>query len=42
MMWIFLQNWYNEINKWLGGKVNSIAIDSGTKSEIDKQLSEFL
>ncbi|KAK3091297.1 hypothetical protein FSP39_018741 [Pinctada imbricata] len=37
-----VKNWYNEISKWLSGKVNAIAIDSGTKKEIDKQLSQFM
>lgn len=33
-----VKNWYNEINKWLAGKVNSITIDSGSKDEIDRNL----
>lgn len=36
-----LQNWANEINKWLGGKINSLAIDSGSKDEIDRNLSKI-
>ncbi|KAJ8305909.1 hypothetical protein KUTeg_016454 [Tegillarca granosa] len=35
-------NWANEINKWLGGKVNSLAIDSGSKDEIDRNLTQFM
>lgn len=35
----FLQNWYNEIAKWLGRRVLATAIDNGTKDEIDKTLS---
>lgn len=36
------QNWYNEINKWLKGKLNALAIDSGTKTEIDSKLKGFM
>ena len=32
------QNWYNEISKWLGEKLKALAIDSGSKKEIDKDL----
>ncbi len=35
-----LQNWANEIHKWLGGRINVLAIDSGTKDEIDKNLGK--
>lgn len=34
------QNWYNELNKWLGNRINALAIDSGTKSEIDRDLGK--
>ncbi|CAL8073664.1 unnamed protein product [Calicophoron daubneyi] len=37
-----LKNWYNEFYKWLQGKVNPLAIDSGTKEEIDTKLTNFL
>ncbi|KAK6180160.1 hypothetical protein SNE40_012358 [Patella caerulea] len=37
-----VKNWYNEFNKWLPGKVRCLVIDSGTKSEIDKNLSQFM
>lgn len=37
-----VKNWANEIGKWLGHRVNSLAIDSGTKSEIDKNLKSFI
>ncbi|KAF4526990.1 hypothetical protein B566_EDAN001537 [Ephemera danica] len=37
-----VKNWYNEINKWLAGRVNALAIDSGSKSEIDKALEGFM
>lgn len=36
------KNWYNEIRKWLGGKVNPLAIDSGTKKEIDRNLGKYI
>ncbi len=41
-LFLRVQNWYNEINKWLGNKIQCLAIDSGSKSEIDRNLSEFL
>jgi DNA repair and recombination protein RAD54 and RAD54-like protein len=34
-----VKNWYNEIHKWLAGKIEPLAIDGGSKSEIDKQVS---
>lgn len=37
-----VKNWYNEINKWLGGRVNALAIDSGSKSDIDRNLEGFM
>ncbi|XP_071799546.1 DNA repair and recombination protein RAD54-like isoform X2 [Asterias amurensis] len=37
-----VKNWYNEISKWLGSKLNAMAIDSGTKKEIDTNLASFL
>lgn len=37
-----VKNWQNEINKWLKGQLNSLAIDSGGKSEIDKNLEGFM
>ncbi|VDN05600.1 unnamed protein product [Thelazia callipaeda] len=33
-----VKNWDKEIRKWLGGRVNALAIDSGKKDEIDKTL----
>ena len=32
------QNWHKEIDKWLGGRVHPLAIDSGTKEQIDSSL----
>lgn len=37
-----VKNWHKEISKWLGSKVNCLAIDSGSKSEIDKKLGTFM
>ena len=37
-----LQNWHKEINKWLNGRVSVLAIDSGSKEDIDRNLSEFI
>jgi len=37
-----LQNWYNEINKWLSGRVNALVIDSSSKDKIDKDLQGFM
>ncbi|XP_069795055.1 DNA repair and recombination protein RAD54-like isoform X2 [Narcine bancroftii] len=37
-----VKNWYNEVEKWLAGKLQSQAIDGGTKSEIDKKLATFM
>ncbi|XP_072023954.1 LOW QUALITY PROTEIN: DNA repair and recombination protein RAD54-like [Amphiura filiformis] len=37
-----VKNWANEIHKWLGGRINVLAIDSGTKAEIDKNLASFM
>ena len=38
--YIYSQNWYNEITKWLGNKVQCLAVDSGSKDEIDRNLRE--
>ncbi|KAL5016382.1 hypothetical protein ScPMuIL_005971 [Solemya velum] len=37
-----VKNWYNEISKWLGQKLNALAIDSGSKEEIDRNLVHFM
>jgi hypothetical protein len=37
-----VKNWYNEINKWLPNRLNPLAIDGGTKDEIDKNLGKAL
>lgn len=33
-----VRNWYNEVGKWLGGRITPVAIDGGSKEEIDRQL----
>ncbi|XP_054724428.1 DNA repair and recombination protein RAD54-like [Uloborus diversus] len=37
-----VKNWEREVNKWLNGKVGVLAIDGGSKSEIDKKLESFV
>jgi len=37
-----VKNWYNELNKWLNGKINPLAMDGGSKDEIDKKLKLFM
>ncbi|XP_038649942.1 DNA repair and recombination protein RAD54-like [Scyliorhinus canicula] len=37
-----VKNWYNEVEKWLTGKLQSLTIDGGTKSEIDQKLATFM
>ena len=41
LLFVRIQNWCNEIHKWLGGKVSALPIDTGTKQEIDKKLGKF-
>lgn len=36
-----VRNWSNEVQKWLGGRVTPLAIDGGTKEDIDRQLGVF-
>lgn len=37
-----VKNWFNEISKWLGSRLNAVAIDSGQSSEaVDEKLSQF-
>ncbi|XP_064415845.1 DNA repair and recombination protein RAD54-like isoform X2 [Latimeria chalumnae] len=37
-----VKNWYNEVGKWLGGRVEPLAIDGGSKEEIDRKLANFM
>ena len=36
-----VKNWQNEFTKWLGNRVNTEAIDGGSKKEIDVRLEAF-
>lgn len=42
LIFLVFQNWQNEINKWLHGRLNSLVIDSGSKDEIDRNLQGFM
>ncbi|XP_029905787.1 DNA repair and recombination protein RAD54-like [Myripristis murdjan] len=37
-----VRNWYNEVGKWLGGRVTPVAIDGGSKEDIDRKLVSFM
>ena len=37
-----VKNWYNEIFKWLGQKVSPLAMDGGSKADIDRDLKGFM
>ncbi|XP_005303049.2 DNA repair and recombination protein RAD54-like [Chrysemys picta bellii] len=37
-----VKNWYNEVGKWLGGRIQPLAIDGGSKDEIDRKLAGFM
>lgn len=37
-----VRNWFSEVQKWLGGRVTAVAIDGGSKEEIDRQLGTLL
>uniref|UniRef100_A0A8D3CWD0 DNA repair and recombination protein RAD54-like n=1 Tax=Scophthalmus maximus TaxID=52904 RepID=A0A8D3CWD0_SCOMX len=37
-----VRNWYNEVGKWLGARVTPVAIDGGSKDDIDRQLVNFM
>ena len=37
-----VKNWEKEFIKWLGNRVPTLAIESGSKDEIDKELSSFV
>lgn len=38
----YFQNWSNEIYKWLKSRINPLAVDSGSKDEIDRTLESFM
>ncbi|XP_025782479.1 DNA repair and recombination protein RAD54-like [Puma concolor] len=37
-----VKNWYNEVGKWLAGRIQPLAIDGGSKDEIDQKLEGFM
>ncbi|XP_072246375.1 DNA repair and recombination protein RAD54-like [Leuresthes tenuis] len=37
-----VRSWHNEVGKWLGERISPVAIDGGSKDEIDKQLENFI
>ncbi|KAJ8276958.1 hypothetical protein GJAV_G00069810 [Gymnothorax javanicus] len=37
-----VRNWYNEVGKWLGNRIQPLAIDGGSKEEIDRKLENFI
>ena len=37
-----VKNWYNEIFKWLGQKIAPLAMDGGSKADIDRDLKGFM
>lgn len=37
-----VKNWYNEFGKWLGHRVNSLAIENGSKEETTRALQQFM
>lgn len=37
-----VKNWQNEFGKWLGHRVKALAIDAGSKEEIDRELEYFM
>ncbi|XP_033215367.1 DNA repair and recombination protein RAD54-like [Belonocnema kinseyi] len=37
-----VKNWYNEIFKWLNNRVKPLAIDGGSKNDIDVKLRGFM
>ncbi|KAL7669115.1 hypothetical protein ACOME3_009784 [Neoechinorhynchus agilis] len=37
-----VKNWANEVEKWLGNRLNFLAVDSGSRSDIEKKLESFV
>lgn len=37
-----VKNWYNEIAKWLGQRINALPMDGGSKAEITMKLKMFM
>ncbi|XP_023663173.2 DNA repair and recombination protein RAD54-like [Paramormyrops kingsleyae] len=37
-----VRGWYNEVGKWLGSRIQPLAIDGGSKEEVDRKLENFM
>lgn len=37
-----VKNWYNEFGKWLGNRVNALALENGSKEETTRLLEQFM
>lgn len=37
-----VKNWFNEIHKWLGQRLNALPMDGGSKTEIEFKLNQFM
>lgn len=37
-----VKNWYNEFSKWLGARINCLAIDGNSKEQTTKSLEQFM
>jgi DNA repair and recombination protein RAD54 and RAD54-like protein len=37
-----VRNWYNEFGKWLGSRINVLAIDNNSKEQTTKILEQFM
>lgn len=37
-----LQNWCNEIQKWLSGRIGALPVDGGGKEQVDKIITGFV
>ncbi|XP_065830835.1 DNA repair and recombination protein RAD54-like [Oscarella lobularis] len=37
-----VKNWHKEISKWLGSRMNALAMDGGKKDDVDRLLEQFI
>ena len=37
-----VKNWYNEFGKWLGNRINALALDNNSKEETTKILNQYM
>eukprot|EP00118_Oscarella_pearsei_P016820 m.163657 g.163657 ORF g.163657 m.163657 type:complete len:762 (+) comp38855_c0_seq2:168-2453(+) len=37
-----VKNWHREISKWLGARLNALAMDGGKKEDVDRDLERFI